>query len=63
MVATLDAIRERENNLSIPLYVRRASDERVQDFAETLALWRLSSAELRDAAESLIALLDPEATG
>lgn len=62
-VATLDAIRERQNNLSIPLYVRRASDERVEDFAEILAMWRLSSAELRDAAELLIALVDPEATG
>jgi type I restriction enzyme M protein len=57
-VATLDEIAKRDGNLSIPLYVRRASASQTHDLDKALATWRLSSAELRDAAGSLPALVE-----
>jgi type I restriction enzyme M protein len=60
-IATLEAIHERESSLSIPLYVRRTSGERVHDLEEALTGWRISAAELRDSAGALIAILDSAA--
>lgn len=57
-VATLEEIRDRDSNLSIPLYVRRGAISEVQDLADALAAWRASVAGLRDSAEALLALLD-----
>lgn len=61
-VVTVEEIRDHAGNLSIPLYVRRTNTENVHDLDEALTIWRVSSAELRDSAGALFALLDSEAT-
>lgn len=62
-VRRLEDIRERNGNLSIPLYVRRTEIDDVHDLEEALAAWRVSSAQLRDAAGALVAMLDTEGEG
>jgi type I restriction enzyme M protein len=59
-VVTVDEIGERNSNLSIPLYIRRSNGAQVHDLAQAVVAWRLSSAEVRDAAGELFALLDSE---
>ena len=62
-VATLQQIAEKQDNLSIPLYVRRTADEYQADLSIALASWRQSSCELRGAATALFALVEkPENT-
>lgn len=57
-VATADEISERNFNLSIPLYVRRAGRDDGRDLDATVTAWRESANELREAATELFALLD-----
>ena len=52
-VETLDAIAERNSNLSIPLYVTRDNDRADLDLDQSIVDWRQSAAELRSAAEDL----------
>ncbi len=59
-VETLDSIAERGSNLSIPLYVDRASDREDHDLETSVAEWRTSAAELRSAAAELFARLNAE---
>jgi type I restriction enzyme M protein len=59
-VATLNELRERDSNLSIPLYVRRATGQQIHDLDQDLTAWRMSSAELRDSVGALFVLLDSE---
>ena len=61
-VATVDEIAKRDDNLSIPLYVRRSNGDKLHDLDQALVAWRLSSAELRDSASALFALLETEAS-
>ena len=60
-VATLAEIATKQNNLSIPLYVKRTGASTGQDLKTTLLAWRTSSSELKTAAEDLFTLL--ESTG
>lgn len=57
-VKTLDAISERNNNLSIPLYVTRENDRADHDLDAALSAWRQSASELRSAAHTLFARLN-----
>ncbi|MXW76585.1 MAG: SAM-dependent DNA methyltransferase [Acidimicrobiaceae bacterium] len=61
-VETLDAIAERNSNLSIPLYVTREGARSGHDLSAALAEWRQSSSDLRSAAQVLFARLDTEVT-
>jgi type I restriction enzyme M protein len=56
-VATLDEIAAKQNNLSIPLYVKRAATSTGNDLKTTIQAWRESSSELKNAAEDLFTLL------
>lgn len=60
-VATLDEIGDRDGNLSIPLYVRRTSDDEARDLSVSLSRWRDSAAELRQTAAGYFAIVDGEA--
>lgn len=60
-VVTTEEVAERNVNLSIPLYVRRMGDARQEDLGEIVSMWRQSGADLRDAADHLLGLLDVEA--
>lgn len=57
-VATLAEIAVKQNNLSIPLYVKRNTASTGPDLDSALSAWRTSSSELRTAASELFALLD-----
>lgn len=57
-VETLDAIAERNSNLSIPLYVTRENDRADHDLEGSIADWRQSAVELRSAAEHLFERLE-----
>jgi type I restriction enzyme M protein len=57
IVAT-DAIAARGDNLSIPLYVRRASGSRTEDLVQVVDAWRQSATDLRVEAEDLLELLE-----
>jgi len=57
-VATLDEIAGKQNNLNIPLYVKRASLATRPDLTSVLTAWRASSTELRRVASELLELLD-----
>lgn len=59
-VVTVDDIADRDDNLSIPLYVKRNSEPQQQGLEQAVTAWRASGAELRNAADELIALLEPE---
>lgn len=60
-VETLDAIAERNSNLSIPLYVTRENFRAYQDLERSIAGWRKSAIGLRSAAEQLFERLEVEA--
>jgi type I restriction enzyme M protein len=53
MAETLDAIAERNSNLSIPLYVTRDNDRADLDLDQSIVDWRQSASGLRSAAEDL----------
>ena len=57
-VETLDAIAERNSNLSIPLYVTRENDRTDHDLERSITDWRQSTVELRSAAERLFQHLE-----
>ena len=57
-VESLDAIAERNSNLSIPLYVNRESDRADHDLERSVADWRQSTLELRSAAADLFERLE-----
>ena len=57
-VATLDEIAAKQNNLNLPLYVKRAGSATGPDLTSALTAWRASSTELRRAANELLELLD-----
>ena len=56
-VADLATIAANQNNLSIPLYVKRANASTGPDLATALQTWRASSSQLRTAAAELFELL------
>lgn len=60
-VVTLEEIRGRDSNLSIPLYVRRGNGDLTHDLPLALTAWRVSAADLRESAGALFALLDGRA--
>lgn len=60
-VATLSEIGAKQNNLSIPLYVKRDNTSNGPDLVSALQAWRTSSSQLKTAAAELFELL--EATG
>jgi type I restriction enzyme M protein len=57
-VATLEEIAAQKNNLSIPLYVKRAGAATGNDLKTILQAWRASSSELKTAATELFTLLE-----
>ena len=57
-VETLDAVAERNSNLSIPLYVTRENDRADHDLERSITDWRQSAVELRSAAEHLFQHLE-----
>jgi type I restriction enzyme M protein len=57
-VATLEEIAAKQNNLSIPLYVKCAAASTGNDLKTTLQAWRASSSDLKTAATELFALLE-----
>ena len=57
-VADLATIAARQNNLSIPLYVKRNNASTGPDLASALQAWRASSSQLKTAAAELFELLD-----
>ena len=57
-VETLDAIAERNSNLSIPLYVTRENDRSDHDVERSIADWRQSAIKMRSAAEHLFKRLE-----
>ena len=57
-VADLATIAARQNNLSIPLYVKRTSASTGPDLASALQAWRASSSQLKTAAGELFELLE-----
>ena len=57
-VATLAEIAVKQNNLSIPLYVKRTNNSTGPDLASALQAWRTSSIQLKTAAGELFELLD-----
>ncbi len=59
-VASLDEIHARDSNLSIALYVRRATSD-AHDLDRALLDWRRASAELRESSKDLLPLLSPRA--
>jgi len=59
-VATLADIRANNENLSISLYVTRITNSGTTNFNETIAAWRESSGELREAADAMLELFDPQ---
>ena len=60
-VATLSEIDAKQNNLSIPLYIKRSTAFILPDFPSVLDAWRTASRGLRSAADELFeVLLAPE---
>lgn len=57
-VETLDAIAERNSNLSLPQYVDRMAARAGYDLDAALGAWRQSASELRSAAHALFARLN-----
>ena len=57
-VETLDAIAERNSNLSIPLYVNRENDRVDHDLERSITDWRQSAVALRSAAAYLFERLE-----
>jgi type I restriction enzyme M protein len=57
-VATIADIAAEQNNLNIPLYVKRTSTSAGPDLASSLKAWRTSSVQLRTAASELFHVLD-----
>lgn len=57
-VATLAEIASKQNNLSIPLYVKRTNASNGPDLASSLWAWRTSSSQLKSAAAELFELLE-----
>ncbi len=57
-VANLVEIKREDDNLSIPLYVKRNASGGAANLTEAIAAWRESSAEVHAAAEALFELLD-----
>jgi type I restriction enzyme M protein len=57
-VVDLATIAEKQNNLSIPLYVRRRNASSGPDLASALQTWRTSALQLRTAATELFELLE-----
>ena len=57
-VATLTEIAAKQNNLSIPLYVKRTNASTGPDLASALQAWRTSSRQLKTAAAELFELLE-----
>ncbi len=57
-VASLAEIATKQSNLSIPLYVKRASTSSGPDLASALQAWRTSSSQLKTAAAELFKLLE-----
>ena len=57
-VATLAEVAAKQNNLSIPLYVKRTNASTGPDLASALQDWRTSSSQLKTAAAELFELLD-----
>ena len=63
-VATLDDIEANNDNLSIPLYVKRAmANSNVASISESIATWRASSSDLHVAAESVLRLMEAKERG
>ena len=59
-VVTTEEVAEREGNLSIPLYVRRAGDRSEHDLDQVITMWRQSAAGLRAAGDDLLRLQSGE---
>lgn len=59
-VASQDDIAKHQSNLSIPLYVRQATTGQEHSLDESIAGWRQSSNDLRQAASRLFALLETD---
>lgn len=57
-IATLEEIAAKQDNLSIPLYVKKAEADAGPGLQTTIIEWRQSSAQLKAAAKELFALLD-----
>jgi type I restriction enzyme M protein len=57
-VVDLATIAEKQNNLSIPLYVRRTNASSGPDLASALQTWRASTLQLKTAAAELFELLE-----
>lgn len=57
-VADLATVAAKQNNLSIPLYVKRTNASTGPDLASTLQTWRASSSQLKMAAAELFELLE-----
>ena len=57
-VATLAEIASKQNNLSIPLYVKRTNASNGPDLVSSLRAWRTSSSQLKSAAAELFELLE-----
>ena len=57
-VVDLATIAEKQNNLSIPLYVRRTNASSGPDLASALQTWRTSANQLRTAVTQLFELLE-----
>ena len=59
-VVPIEAVTGRDGNLSIPLYVKRREGKGAENLGDAITRWRLTSAELRDAAEDLLQLFGAE---
>ncbi len=59
-VATLEEVAKRDGNLSIPLYVHRPNGADRHDLGKSIAAWRQSAGDVRQAAGELFQLLDVE---
>ncbi len=59
-VVTKEEVAERDDNLSIPLYVRRSNGPEQKDFSQVIDAWRQSAADLRVAADELFDLRGSE---
>jgi type I restriction enzyme M protein len=57
-VATVAEIAARQNNLNIPLYVKRAKTSSGPDLASALQAWRVSASQLKTASSELFELLE-----
>ncbi len=57
-VASLTDIAAKQNNLSIPLYVKRTNASTGPDLASAVRAWRTSSSQLKIAATDMFELLE-----